>query len=72
MDFRAQASQVLGVRPVLTIQDAFVTDESLGMPSTVGSAVFATMKAKQSASLIDRVSETRNQELGRLTSIYDS
>lgn len=36
-------------------QDAIVTDPSLGMPTTVGSHVFASMKAKRNAGVVDKV-----------------
>lgn len=36
-------------------QDAIVTDISLGMPTTVGSHVFAALKAKRNATLVDKV-----------------
>lgn len=40
----------------LESQDAIVTDQSLGMPTTVGAHAFATLKAKANAKLVDQVS----------------
>jgi hypothetical protein len=37
------------------VQDAIVTDVYLGMSTTVGSHVFAAMKAKSNATIIDKV-----------------
>ncbi|OIW25362.1 amidase signature enzyme [Coniochaeta ligniaria NRRL 30616] len=46
-------SRLHGV-PII-VKDAIVTDASLGMPTTVGSHVFAALKAKRNATLIDKV-----------------
>lgn len=36
-------------------QDAIVTDESLGMPTSAGSAALATLTAKRNATLVNIV-----------------
>ncbi|KAJ5624400.1 amidase-like protein [Penicillium lagena] len=39
----------------VVVKDAIVTDESLGMPTTVGSHVFASLKARRNASVITKL-----------------
>ncbi|CAL5866017.1 uncharacterized protein PFLUO_LOCUS224 [Penicillium psychrofluorescens] len=39
----------------IVVKDAIVTDESLGMPTTVGSHVFASLRARRNASVITKV-----------------
>ncbi|KAJ5820350.1 amidase-like protein [Penicillium riverlandense] len=39
----------------IVIKDAIVTDESLGMPTTVGSHVFASLRARRNASVITKL-----------------
>lgn len=36
-------------------QDTIVTDQSMGMTTTAGAAVFKHMKARRNADLVDRV-----------------
>jgi hypothetical protein len=43
---------------LIRVQDATVTDPSLGMPTTVGSHVFASMKGKRNAGVVDKVVRT--------------
>ncbi|KAJ5094629.1 amidase-like protein [Penicillium angulare] len=39
----------------IVLKDAILTDPSLGMPTTVGSMVFSTLKAQRNASLVDKL-----------------
>ncbi|KND88994.1 putative amidase [Tolypocladium ophioglossoides CBS 100239] len=49
----------------IIVKDVVVTDESLGMPTTVGSAVFATLKPKKNATLINRLRDAGLMILGK-------
>jgi hypothetical protein len=48
---------------LIGVQDAIVTDPSLGMPTTVGSHVFASMKGKRNAGVVDKVVQIRHGNL---------
>ncbi|KAJ4158222.1 uncharacterized protein LMH87_008755 [Akanthomyces muscarius] len=59
----ALRSKLHGI-PII-LKDVFVTGPELGMPTTVGAAVFSGMTAKRSAPLVDRLQEAGMIILGK-------
>lgn len=59
----ALRSKLHGI-PII-LKDVFVTGPEMGMPTTVGAAVFAGMTAKQNAPLVDRLQEAGMIILGK-------
>ncbi len=59
----ALRSKLHGI-PII-LKDVFVTGPELGMPTTAGAAVFASMTAKRSAPLVDRLQEAGLIILGK-------
>ncbi|GJN78177.1 hypothetical protein PLIIFM63780_001670 [Purpureocillium lilacinum] len=49
----------------IIIKDTVVTDEALGMPTSAGTAVLATMKARENATIVDRMREAGLIILGK-------